>query len=111
MEKDEIKWVEAYVIRDPINGTWKRSGKNFPTPMNVRVLVQHLKDAQNENGGWTLKYPTKNCKNIIHALREGWFENFLEFCALEFMEGNTTALLDSSEKGIFDWDEKNIGSH
>ena len=44
----------------------------------------------------------------MKGLRQGWFEDLWIVCALGFEPDNTAALVDTSDNGIFEWDDSTL---
>ena len=101
---DPESYVEGcYLFRDNRRGCFVRSGKASPTLCIDRVKA-HREAAKESTKGFYGKYPSKFSINIT-GTRIGFFHQLTACIGLGFIRASTNCLVDTSDKGIFEWDD------
>ena len=74
--------------------------------MIKRVKI-HSEEAKKKKKGLYGKYPHKDSNNVTQ-FRVGYFHHLKAFCGLGFVPTNADRLVDTSDNGIFEWDDATI---
>jgi len=104
VEKESIL-EGSYLVFDAVHGRIRRSGKASPVTIATRWSEKYLQSAKISNEGWYGQFPHKDNPNIRTKQRKGFFHQLQVFVALAFDRTSTSHLVDTSNLGVFEWDD------
>ena len=93
----------CYLFRDIQRGCFVCSGKASPTLCADRVK-SHSEVAKKSTKGFYGKYPHQSSINLT-GTRIGFFHHLTACIGLGFIRANSNLLVDTSNIGIFEWDD------